>query len=107
MNEEAKAVQEVAKTTGKAIDAASRAGAFLSEFIREPLRERIGIITDNLKHRRWENMLDLQIRALRKLAELGIDPKPGRIPLDIGVPLLEAASLVEADDLRDRWANSL
>jgi hypothetical protein len=105
MSDEAKAAEEIARTTGKAIDAANRVGGFLAEFIREPLRERVGIITDNLKLRRWENMLDLQIRAQRKLAALGIDPKPKQIPLDIGVPLLEAASLVEDGDLRDRWAN--
>lgn len=37
MEEEAKAVQEVAKTTGKAIDAAREAGGFIARFVAGPL----------------------------------------------------------------------
>lgn len=39
MDEEAKAVKEVAVTTGKAIDATTKAGAFLGRFIEGPLRK--------------------------------------------------------------------
>lgn len=107
MDEISKAAEEIAKTTGKAIDAASRAGGFLAEFIKEPLRERFGIITDNLKYRRWENMLNLQQRAIRKLEALGVESTLRPIPAAVAVPLLEAASLVEDDDLSERWANLL
>lgn len=34
MDEQAKAVQEVAKTVGKGIDASSRAGQFISDYIK-------------------------------------------------------------------------
>lgn len=110
MDEVAKAAQEIAKTTGKVIDTASSAGGFLAEFVREPLRERFGIITDTIKYRRWENLLDLQERAKRKLEALGLESQARQIwqiPLNVGVPLLEAASLVEDDYLREHWANLL
>lgn len=37
MEEEARAVQEVAKATGKAVDAAREAGGFISKYIAGPV----------------------------------------------------------------------
>lgn len=107
VDETAKAIQEVAKASGKAIDAAVSTGGFFAEFIRAPLQERVGILTDNLKFRRWENMLELRRKAVEKLRLLGSDAEIRQIPMAVGVPLLEAATLVETDDLRSLWANLL
>ena len=53
MNEEiietAKATQEVAKTTTKAIEAVNKVGSFLSKALGEPIEEAIGMIGDKLK----------------------------------------------------------
>ncbi len=46
MEEESKAVQEVAKTTGKAIDAAREAGGFIARFIVGSLEQGMGIFED-------------------------------------------------------------
>lgn len=105
MNDEAKAVKAAAETMGKAIDAARETGGFIGELIKEPLRERVGIWTDNLRVRRWENQLALAERARRKIAELGSDAQWQTIPMRIGVPMLEAASLVEEPELQDKWVN--
>lgn len=105
MNDEAKATKALADTMGKAIDAARDAGGFIGELIKEPLRERVGIWTDNLKVRRWENQLALVERARKKIAELGSDVQWQSIPMRIGVPLLEAASLSEEADLQEKWVN--
>jgi hypothetical protein len=109
VNESTKAVanatEEIAKTTGKAIDATREAGGFLAAFIKEPLQELAGIWTDNLRHRRWENALDLQQRAWAKLEASGENLTLRRIPMSVGVPLIEAATLVESTDMRELWAN--
>ena len=100
----AKATEEVAKTTGKGIDLVQSSGGFLAEFIREPLAEWIGIQTDNLKARRIENRIDLQLRVQAKYEAAAIT-NYRQIPFSIGVPLLEAATLEESPELRDLWAN--
>lgn len=106
-DEWAKAAQEVAKTSGKAVDAGKSLGSFLSEFIRQPLHEQVGIWTDNLRFRRWLNQMTLKKRAEAKLAELGYD-LPLRVPpMSVLVPLLEGASVTEDSELQERWANLL
>jgi hypothetical protein len=109
MDETAKAVQELAKATGKAIDASEHLGGFVAQFIRAPLQEMAGIWTDSLRYRRWENQLVLQQKARQKLEELGgVEAVSWReVPMRLQVPLLEAASLIEEDELRDLWANLL
>lgn len=101
------ATLEVAKTTGKAIDAAREAGGFFSEFIRPPLQVAIGMWTDQLNYRRWSNAIDLEQRAQAKLTSLGSNVSLRQVPLSVGVPLVEAAALEESDDLRELWANML
>lgn len=106
-DETAKAVQEVAKTTTVAINAAEKAGGFLAEFIRGPLSEAVGIWTDNLRVRRFENLLSLRARVMKSIEAAGAEIDLRQIPLSIGVPLLEAASLEEDELLQEKWANLL
>ena len=103
----ATATTEVARTSGKAIDAATRLGGFVGDLIVEPVREKFGIWTDNLKARRAENMIDLQLRLQRKLETLPGAVELRQIPWRVGVPLLEAAAIEEQPELRDRWASLL
>lgn len=106
-DEWAKAAQEIAKTSGQAIDAGSGLGHFIGDLIRQPLSERIGIWTDNLRYRRWENQFALQKKAEAKLKALGHEVPLRDPPMSVLMPLLEGASLAEDDELRDRWANLL
>lgn len=104
MDEEAKAVQEVAKTTGKAIDAAREAGGFIAKFISGPLEQGIGIFEDRLKYMRWERQVRLMKRAEQFLALLGQSAPNRAVPMKIAIPLIQGASLEEDDALQDRWA---
>jgi hypothetical protein len=103
----ATATTEVAKTSSKAIDAATRLGGFVGDLILEPLRERVAIWTDNLKARRAENLIDLQLRFQRKLDSVQGTIELRQIPWRVGVPLIEAGTIEEEPELRDRWASLL
>ena len=67
VNETAKAVQEVAKTTGKAIDAAQNFGGFFSKYVSGSVEQGMGIFEDKLKYMRWERQVRLNILARCKL----------------------------------------
>jgi Abortive infection alpha len=104
MEEESKAVQEIAKTTGKAIDAAREAGGFIARFVSGPLEQGIGIFEDRLKYTRWERRVRLMKRADEFLAQQGLAGPTRAIPLKFAVPLLQAATLEDNDELQDKWA---
>lgn len=53
--EEGKAVQEVAKATGKAIDAGREMGGFIAKYLGAPLDQAMGIWTDKLKSQMGES----------------------------------------------------
>jgi hypothetical protein len=103
IKESAKAVQEVAKTTGQAIQFAE----FIVKFIACPLEEGIGIFHDKLKYMRWERQVRFRKRSEDLLNELGLSNPSRPVPMKIAIPLIWAASLEEDDDLQDRWAKLL
>ncbi len=105
--ESAKAVQEVAKTTGKALDTAREAGGFISRFIAGPLEQGMGIFEDKLKYMRWENQQRFMERALSWQRRLGLSPPDRAVPLKIAVPLFQGAAIEEDGGLQDRWARLL
>ncbi len=55
LDEESKAVQEVAKATNNAIEAGRAMGGFIAKYVAGPLEQAMGIWDDKLKYRRWEN----------------------------------------------------
>jgi hypothetical protein len=101
----AKATEEVAKTTGKAIDAGRAAGSFLAQFVKEPLLETAGLLTDKIKYQRMENVLDMQARLDSKIASLGPRYTLRNVPIGVSIPLIEAVSLEDSADVRELWAN--
>lgn len=107
MNDDIKAVTEVAKTSGKAIDASRAFGGFISKFISGPLEQGMGIFEDKLKYMRWERQVAIMEKVNKKMAERGLDCPTQAVPLKITVPLLQAASMEEDDDLQELWANLL
>jgi len=106
-SEEAKAVQEVARTTGKGIDAAREFGAWVAPFIGGSLEQVMGMFRDKLAYMRWERQVRLVQRAKQFLAERGLSSGTRPIPMKLAIPLLQAASLEEDDELQDIWANLL
>lgn len=107
MEEESKAVQEVAKATGKAIDAAREAGSFIARFVSGPLEQGIGIFEDRLRYFRWERQIRLIRRADEMLKEIGMASPTKAVPLKLAIPLIQGASLEEDDSLQDKWATLL
>lgn len=104
MEEESKAVQEVAKATGNAIDAAREAGGFIARFVSGPLEQGMGIFEDRLKYIRWERQARYMQRAEEFLAHAGLQAPTRPVPLKLVIPLMQGASLEEDDELQDRWA---
>jgi hypothetical protein len=104
MKEESKAIQEVARTTGKGIDAAREVGGFIAPFIKGSLEQGLGIFEDKLKYMRWERQIRLMERAQNFLNERGMKGPTRAIPMNFAIPLLQAASMEEDNYLQDRWA---
>lgn len=104
MRDESKAIEEVAKTTGKAIDASRELGGFLSKYVGGSLEHAMGIVEDKLKYLRWERQIRLTERANTLLAERGLAQPSRKVPLQVAIPLIQAASLEEDDWLQDQWA---
>jgi len=104
IKESAKAVQEVAKTAGKAIDLSEKFGQFISQYVGASLSASFGIFEDKLKYMRWERQIRLMQRANDFLLKEGFAQPNQEIPLKFAVPLLEAASLEDDDYLQDLWA---
>lgn len=108
------AVQEVAKTTGKAIDVGRDVGAWVDSVLGEPLREAIGwAITDSLRGRREE----AQVRRAARLRILAHETEQllrlkgvesVRTPSDkILEPLIEAAGREDDEAIQKLWASLL
>lgn len=100
-------IEEVAKTTGKAIDAAREAGGFLAPLIKRPLKQAIGIFEDWITYVRWERLHRLTDRGTTFLRARGATTPTRTIPLKIAIPIMREGSLEEDDELQDIWAQLL
>src|SRR5690554_6564084 len=107
MSEEAKAVQEVAKSTDTAIRSLEKMGKFIANVAGVPIATAIGIAEDKLRYIRWENQLALIDKANEKLAQRGLYRLTRALPLQFAIPLVEAASLEDDGYIQDLWATVL
>lgn len=107
IEETAKATQEVAKTVSNALDKSEKFGTFITKYFGTTMEQSIGIFNDKLKYWRWENQVNLISKANQKMEKLGIDIPIKQIPLKLGLPLIEAASLEDDNELQELWANLL
>lgn len=69
--------------------------------------QQLGIFEDKLRYARWERQQRLMLRAQEFLEETGLKAPPTGVPLKFAVPLIQAASLEDDDDLQDLWARLL
>ena len=107
MDEQAKAVQEVAKTTSKVVEVAEKAGRFFGKIIAQPIEDTIGVYWgDPIRAKRYERQIDLAIRVEEKLNKAGT-LNYRKVDIGVVVPLLEAATLEAREPLKDMWANLL
>jgi abortive infection alpha-like protein len=102
--EAAKAVQEVAKTTGKVIDAATRVGGFLSKVVGNAAVEVGATIQDWAIFQRYKNLLRLQDKVEAIHASRKLEGKSIPVPPRFAIPLLQAASQEDDDSIQDLWA---
>lgn len=107
LEETGKAVQEVAKTAGKVVDASEKLGGFIARFISGSLEQGIGVFEDKLRYMRWERQVRLMKRAEDFMSEVGLNNPTRPLQLKFAVPLLQAASFEEDDYLQDLWAKLL
>ncbi|WMS87901.1 Abi-alpha family protein [Pleionea litopenaei] len=104
MKEESKAIQELAKTASKGIEASEKLGGFLSKVLGDGFVELGSAFSDWAKAYRYKNLLKLsdeieQIHAERKLMGKAINILPKH-----ALPILQEASLEDDDDVRSLWA---
>ena len=107
LEDEAKAIAEVAKTTGKAIDATSKAGQFIAKYLDGPLEQASGIIKDKLTYIRWERRVRLMDREAEFLRQRGLTAPTRTVPMSILVPIVQYGSMEEDNDLQDLWVQLL
>lgn len=107
ITESAKAVQEVAKTTGKAVDALARSGSFFARHIDAPLEAAIGRLTDRLQYSREVNRARLLVRFQEEMQALGLGAKTKKLPLGFAVDAIEQGSLEDDNELQDLWVRLL
>lgn len=107
VTETAKAVQEVAKTTGKALDAAQAGGAYLARMLGTAPEDVVGLLgADLLRQYRIRNWHRISQKAFDKLDRRGVEQMEP-LSAKVIVPLLEAASEESDETLQDMWANLL
>jgi len=88
LEEEAKAIQEIAKTTGKAIDTVRSVGSFFNQVLGEAFSEMGGSVADWARYFRFRNGLLVLDKAKRVLEARPIAGKLLAIPanLSLAVP---------------------
>ena len=104
--ETARAVQEVAKTTGTALEIAKKAGPFLKRVFGPLVENAVGIASDRLGYYRLTQFYLLLDKTEKLLADRGVDA-PKSVPPKLAVPLLEAATIEDDEGLHDLWARLL
>jgi len=104
MEEQAKAIQEIATTTGKAIDASVRVGSFLSKIFGDAFREIGEAFHDWAKYFRYKNLLSIQdkVEAIHK--KRGIQGNTVPILPRYAIPLIQHASQEDDESLQGMWA---
>lgn len=100
--EEAKAVQEVAKTTHRAFDSVDAVGRFFEESLGYAIREAGGFLGDWVKFKR-ENWRIACEMAQATLDARGVEQIEA-IPAKYGVAIIEKASLEDDELIQRMWA---
>ena len=107
MEEESKAVQELAKTTGQAIKTLEKIGGFFARIMKESIDATCGMMADTLKFKRWQRQLSLIDKVEREIVKRGLTDRIRPVPAKLAIPIFQGASLEEDESLHDIWANLL
>ncbi len=107
MEEEAKAAQEIAKTTGKALDVSQRIGSFFAKVMSEPIEAATGMLADSLRYRRFERQIKLIEKTEHLLESRGLRGGFRTVPPKLALPIIQGASFEDNDNLHSLWAGLL
>ncbi|MDY6990690.1 MAG: Abi-alpha family protein [Thermodesulfobacteriota bacterium] len=105
MSEEAKAAQEIAKATGKGIEAATQMGSFLQTVFGEALIEYGRSWHDKSKLYRYKNFLNIMDKVLEIHRGRRAEGKPIPITPRFAIPLMWHASLEDEKSVQEMWAS--
>ena len=83
-------------------EAAKAAKDYLDKLLTSGVEQTGGIIGDTVAYWRFKNKVNLVLKAKAFLEAKGIEP--GLVLPKVVAPLLEAGSLEEDSDMKDRWA---
>ena len=107
-NEEAKAVQELAKLGSRALDSTDHLGNFLSRVFGTLPEDVVGVVGgDWLRHIRIRNVAKLAQRTEEILRNRGILDQTEPMSPSVALPLLHAAQDETREQLREMWARML
>ncbi|MBB3460609.1 Abi-alpha family protein [Rhizobium sp. BK377] len=103
IQESAKAVQEVAKTAATYQPSIHELGSFFGRLMTT-VEQGSGLIADYIKGRRFELAVKQEARIKALMEERGIKTiRP--MPLSTAVPLIDAATLEDNEDIAEMFAN--
>lgn len=105
MSEEAKAAQEIAKATGKGIEAATKMGGFLRTVFGEALIEYGRSWHDKSKLYRYKNFLNIMDKVREIHRERRAEGEAISIPPRYAIPLMWQASLEDEKSVQEMWAS--
>lgn len=103
VTETAKAVQEAAKTTGKAIETTDKIGRFFSRVMNESVEAACGMVADTLRYKRWERQVQFMEKAERLIADKKLSEIARPIKPKLALPVFHHASLEDNETLHDLW----
>ncbi|WP_315534011.1 Abi-alpha family protein [Delftia acidovorans] len=106
IEESAKAVQEVAKTTNNAIDKTAELSRFLGRILGPAFDDMGGILKQYTEYWKQKNALRLRDKLEKILSQRG-DPPLSPLAFRTGLPLLDAAVMEDEEGLQNMWANLL
>ena len=113
ITESAKAIQELAKTTGKVVDASGQVGGWFDGVFGQGIKDTVGLWSDRQKTRRImaaiydsEKLLELNSKVEARLAARGISALRPVSP-KIALGIIEHATIEDDNNLHSLWANLL
>lgn len=74
-------------------------------FIPGGIRDGVGIWNDNIRFKRWKNLVKISQEANKIIKDCGI--KPQELPIGFETKFIEEASLQEEPTVQEMWSNLL
>jgi abortive infection alpha-like protein len=102
-DEQAKAIQELAKATGTALETANKAGTYIAWVLGTMPRDLVGLFGDWLGHVRIRNLARLMDTTQKILQQREV-AEPIPVSPTLAVPLLRAAADESQEELQEFWA---